>query len=743
MTASSPLSFRARSRGILTLLLASLMAGGLRAETGPVGFARAEIAAAAVQARGAEPVVAFAVDPGLGPQGYRIERLPDGVIRVTAGDPAGEMYGGLDVAEAVRLGAAVVREVTAGGRLHRPYVAQRGIKFNLPLDLRTPSYSDGGDSAQANIPEIWTREFWDALLDEMARHRYNVLSLWNLHPFPSMVRVPEFPDVALDDVWRTRVRLGPDPLDETGRNYVTPAFLADHEVVKKITIAQKIAFWRGVMQRAADRGIAVYVFTWNVFTYGAEGKYGITADLSNRTTIAYFRASVRELVKTYPLLAGIGITAGEQMPPNPEFTKEQWLWATYGEGVRDALKDDPTRTVRLIHRFHQTTPEDIARNWREYPGYPATFAFSYKYSVAHMYSSTRPPFIAEVRPFLRDGMKTWLTLRNDDIYSFRWGDPDYAREYLLNLPPASELAGFYLGPDGFTWGRDFLDRSLAGKQLGPDRPLVLQKQWYAFLLWGRLAFDPTLPDSRFEEILGGHFPEVDAATLFAASRAASQIIPQITRFFWGDLDFRWFPEACVHKVGRTRFYTVRDFINGTTMPGTGIVDIRTWRQRQLEGKPLDGISPLDVADALAGAADETLRRVSQLRKEVSSAAESATARGTSERRRRELRLTLGDYEAMAELGRYYAAKIRGACALALFDVGGDPADQAAAVTHLEHALDAWKHYAAVRDAQYLPAFYNRIGWIDITALTAGAAEDIGIAKTWERQNSEDPRRSAK
>ena len=36
----------------------------------------------------------------------------------------------------------------------------------------------------------------------MARHRYNLLSLWSLHPFPSMVRVPEYPDVALADVKR-------------------------------------------------------------------------------------------------------------------------------------------------------------------------------------------------------------------------------------------------------------------------------------------------------------------------------------------------------------------------------------------------------------------------------------------------------------------------------------------------------------------------------------------------------------
>lgn len=44
---------------------------------------------------------------------------------------------------------------------------------------------------------------------------------------------------------------------------------------------------------------------------------------------------MRETVKTYPLLAGVGITAGENMPTDmASKAKEAWLWETYGEGVR-------------------------------------------------------------------------------------------------------------------------------------------------------------------------------------------------------------------------------------------------------------------------------------------------------------------------------------------------------------------------------------------------------------------------
>ena len=75
----------------------------------------------------------------------------------------------------------------------------------MPLDVRTPSFSDDGDSAPPNVEEMWSFDFWRELIDEMAREKYNTLSLWNLHPFPSMVRVPGYEDIALTDVMRGTV----------------------------------------------------------------------------------------------------------------------------------------------------------------------------------------------------------------------------------------------------------------------------------------------------------------------------------------------------------------------------------------------------------------------------------------------------------------------------------------------------------------------------------------------------------
>jgi hypothetical protein len=640
-------------------------------------------------------------------QSYSIRRRADGGQRtwqVTAPDAAGAMYGGLDLAEAVRLGT-LDRLADAD---KAPHVERRGIKFNAPLDLRTPSYSDNATAAQANIGEMWSIDFWHEFIDSMARNRYNVLSLWNLHPFPSLVKVPEYPDVALRDVIRTRV-----PLDDTytmsGSDMFRPMLMERTEVLKRMSIEDKVAFWREVMRYAHQRGVEVYWFTWNIFTHGATGKYGITPDQDNEKTIAYFRASVRELVLTYPDLDGIGITAGEQMK-NESKGKEEWLWKTYGEGIMDARKLAPERKVRLIHRFHMTGLDEITTAFQ---GYPDPIDVSFKYSIAHMYSSPKPPFIEAALPFLNPGRRTWLTVRDDDIYSFRWADSAYAREYIRNMPGKDKMVGFYMGPDGYNWGREAMS-------LSPRSPpqQVMDKKWFSFLLWGRLSFDPALPEDQLDRILAHRFPQVPATRLKEGWTAASRVFPEITKFFWGDIDLRWMPEACLsHPRFHKGFYTVQHFIEGGTMPASGILNIVEWREKFLAAAPMTGTTPLQAADTLAANAATALAIVRELTPRV----------GDNE----ELKATLLDMTAMAHLGIYYAEKIRGAAQLALFDKTSKPEQRETAIRHLLFAVDHWKRYASAYTLQYRqPLLYNRVGVMDLPAFVAKTEQDVAIARLW-------------
>jgi hypothetical protein len=303
-------------------------------------------------------------------------------------------------------------------------------------------------------------------------------------------------------------------------------------------------------------------------------------------------------------------------------------------------------------------------------------------------------------------------VRDDDYYSFRWADPAYAREYIRNIPGPDKVAGFYMGPDGTVWGREVLS-----KHPETPRETVISKRWLSFMLWGRLSYDPDLPDTLFERAVTARFSGTDAGKMLTAWSEASRIFPQITRFFWGDIDLRWFPEACMSHPRHRGFYTVKDFVEIRTMPGSNVLDVIEWQRRKAAGEPMNGTTPVEVADALAAHAKYVFGALPELR--------------SGEASNRELRSTLTDLSAMAHLGNYYASKIRAATELALFDANKEPASRDRAIQHLRAALDHWKRYAAAYTLQYRqPVLYNRVGWIDIPALTAKAEHDIEIARLW-------------
>jgi hypothetical protein len=546
----------------------------------------------------------------------------------------------------------------------------------------------------------------------MAVHRYNVMTWWSLQPFPSMVKVPEFPGVALNDVWRTKEKYD-DSFSSKGLNFDRPYLFKNVEIVKKITIDEKIVFWKKVMQMAADRGIDIYLFTWNIFTYGATGKHGITRRQDNDTTIAWFRASVREMIKTYPLLREIGITSGEGMDNKQtgEYANEKWLWKTYGEGIRDGLKDQPGRKFTLVHRFHWASLNEIQKEFKDLP---CRLELSLKYAIAHMYSITNPKFILPAMPLLSSQTQSWLTIRNDDIYSFRWANNEFARSFIKNIPDIEKVAGFYMGPDGYCWGRDYLSKLNGTK----TPPLVIQKQWYSFMLWGRLSYNPDLPDNTFMQHLPQHFPGVNTKELMKGWSAASMIFPWITRFVWGDIDLKWFPEANLSHPSHKGFYTIKDYVEREPMQGSNIEGILAWAAKKLNGMQSNFVSPLSVADTLEMYSNISFASLSTLPKPIH---QSPT----------EINQTLSDIQGFALIGKYYAEKIRAACDLALFDATQSENYRKTSLQHLQLAKNFWSRYASVYAIKNKAALYNRVGYVDVEKLKTKVQQDIDMVVKWK------------
>jgi hypothetical protein len=626
-------------------------------------------------------------------------------------DKSGALIGGIEFGNSVRLdGFDAVCDCDK-----KPYIKARGIKYNIPLDARTPSYSDAGDSAQANIKNVWDMSFWHQFLDEMARNHFNVLSLWNLHPFPSMVKVPSYPKAALNDVKKTRTLLTPD---SHGVNMSTPISLENMDTLKVITIDEKIKFWQDVMQYAKDRCIDIFIVTWNIFVYGTEQSgYGFTTDVRDVNTQDYFRQSVKALIHTYPLLKGIGITAGENMSLNADLD-EAWLYNTYGRGINDALAEDGKRTFRLIHRIQFA---NIKKAIDAFSGLNSRCILdtSFKYSIAHVYSSVKPEYIhSNNDAYLKDigTHKTWLTVRDDDYYMFRGGcDSEFIRAYIKNIP-YEKMEGFYIGSDGYNWGREYNSKGQEG-----FNPLIMVKRWYSFMLWGRLAYDPDIPKEEFVKTISMYFPDINGRNLYEAWSKASQIIPLVNRIHNGECqaDYQWYPEAC---IGRSGFHDIDRFIKSTPQSGEGIVGIREYADLITRNADIKGITPVEISKNLSNLAEEVLCLIKELRPKDN----------------RELRQTLDDIDALAALGMYYSKKILGATNKCISDFTSRYQDKIKYKEYAKENLIAasgyWRAYAQKVDKLYIPQTLSRL--ISAEKVSFGLDRNIDVVQLQESVDKE-------
>jgi hypothetical protein len=627
-------------------------------------------------------------------EGFLIYRSSskDKTIWIIGYDEAGLMYGGLEVAEIIKIKGVTALQT----QLQNPYMSVRGSKFNIPLDMRSPTYTEPSDAAQKNMAEMWDFEFWKEYIDNLARYRYNLVSLWNMHPFPSMVKVPEYPNVALEDV-RKSTGLWKENYSLNGWGFDAPEIMKSFEVIKKMTIDEKIDFWRKVMAYGKQRNVNFYIITWNIFTYGIDGKYGITDKAENSITTDYFRKSVKQMVLSYPDLAGIGLTTGENMYDYSATQKEEWAYATYGQGVLDALKEQPNRKINFIHRQHQSKASEITKIFKGITeNKNINFLFSFKYAQAHVYSSVNQVFHQDfVKDIQSEKLKTLWTLRNDDVFYFRWGAPDFVRDFIKNIPQdVSE--GYYYGSDQYVWGRDFLTKNKTAKG-----ELELSKHWYQWMCWGRLGYNPNMTNSRFIDIIQSKFPSVNGSEIFNAWQGASMIYPLVTGFHWGSLDFQWYIESGQSQpsVSKTPsgYHDLNNFITLKPHKGTDNIAIPDYVKAFLSNAVLNGTTPLQVAENINMNANIALDW-----------AEKQSLNTTPE-----LRLSIEDIKAMAYLGKYYAHKIKAATYLQLFRETLKREWQDQVFEELNISAGYWRSYATIGISNYQnPLWTNRVGKVD-------------------------------
>ncbi|MFW5690096.1 MAG: glycoside hydrolase family 20 zincin-like fold domain-containing protein, partial [Spirochaetota bacterium] len=339
-----------------------------------------------------------------------------GSIKIAAGDDAGLIYGAQRLAEIAADGAdlADLDEVREAPRL-----AFRAIKYDLPWD--TYRHSGALSQHQETCGDL---AYWEAFLDMMCENRFNVLTLWNLHPYPFLIRPTNFPEAS-------------------------PWSNEEMDAWKRL--------FSGIFSLAHERGIETYLIPFNIFVPPEFAKAhgvalnnldhhhlvdGDTSEIVKR----YTRECVEQTLREYPLLAGFGLTLGEAMGGMTPAEREAWARETIVEGMRRA-----GRPCKLIHRIPFSggtgsvgdTTLEMERVTRAGIEEEAELDFiekpvwaSMKFNWSHPLSTTRLVKVHGGKlygtyfdPVPRDYRIVW-TARNEDFFCLRWGVPDFVRSHI-------------------------------------------------------------------------------------------------------------------------------------------------------------------------------------------------------------------------------------------------------------------------------------------------------------------------
>lgn len=614
-------------RPVLLLFLALALA--LRLAAGPVEFGKAEVTHA-LEERGLDARrFRFQVEISESrPETYRI--LPG---RISGGDARGLMYGLLDAAEQIRERG---RLFAAQGS---PATPIRGIRVFLHNeDLERDWY--------------YSHEYWQDFLAMLARNRFNRFNLVFAHqtnylapPYPYWLALPEFPGVrvpGLTDAQRER----------------------------------NLETLRYISETAAEHAID---FTLGIWEHNIQlGMKPSVEGLTPENIGSYSYAALKKILAWCPKIRSVqmrtnaesGIPAEKQV----EFYRD-WIFRAISEAGRRVtldLRGWAMHRDMLDAAINSGAPLRLSsKYWAEFLGRPYQPAETFPgYSYLNFLEKPRPyGFYWEV----------WALGSNRLLL---WGDPEYVRRAV----PTFTISG----TDGFE-----IDPPLAQKGFGnapgkwgifteahKDRVFwkhEFERYWFFYLLWGRLSYDPKLPErvwlGEFKRHFGAAAPEV-----LEAYKNASAILPEMVAVHMPDPNMYVWPEISP----------------GGPIGPYGEVKPSDWRfiaaipeavRNRISGTASAKQTPAQTAERLDGFAARTEAAVDR----------AAAKLGESHA---EWRGTEADFRVLAALARYHARKQTAAERLTWFHETGDGAALDAAKQQLREALAIWEKLAAFTGGLY-------------------------------------------
>jgi hypothetical protein len=510
----------------------------------------------------------------------------------------------------------------------------------------------------------------------MVENRLNVLTLWNLHPYTFMIKPKNFPEAS---PW-------------------------NHA---------EMAAWKNlfgsIFRMANERGIDTYVIPFNIFVTpefarahnvamdNLEHHFFVRGDTSEIIK-RYTRECVTQLLQEYPDLTGMGLTLGEGMGGMTPQQREDWMKETIIEGMRLA-----NRKSKLIHRipFSSTTgslgPTSIETEKLTRAGIEHEAAMDFiegpvwadlKFNWSHAHSTSKlikvhggKLYGAYFSPVPENYKIIW-TARNEDFFCLRWGVPDFVRKH-VNQNAHDYVGGYLIGSETYIPAKDYFTKP----GVKANWKYAFERQWMFYKTWGRLLYNPATPNEVFKADFIQRYGK-DGGSLFEASVLAGQTPLRLASSFDFTWDFSLYSEgflALNREAKRVEFISV-DWMIKQPPIDPDYVSVRDYVETISSGGTFDkeNITPPTLINMLE--ADNT--KALNLVKGIKTTSDPAFAQEVT------------DTKVWANLGLYFAEKLKGALALQTYRVRGSVEMKAQAIKHLENALKYWDEVIALTKPIY-------------------------------------------
>jgi len=599
------------------------------------------------------------ISPVINEEGFQIARLCSNdrsVLCVIARDETGAMYGTLDLAEQIQMNNSLknIKE-----KLSNPRFAFRAIKFNLPWSAYRPSENPAMNLHTQTCRDL---KFWQCFMDMMAENRFNVLSLWNLHPFPYMIRPKNFPEACS---------------------------FSDKE------LAQWQRFWRRLFNMAKERGIETYVVNWNIVVSPEFAKAQGVKERNDISDIVqdYTRQCVTQLIDEYEDLTGLGVTLADWMSKMTPKEREDWIQETFVAGMKQAK-----RTVKFIHRSVLAGSPTEMRRVIDEANLPDPVWVEIKFNWSHGHSTPRLAITHDYssgqiderfwKPKPANYRIAWM-IRNEDFFILRWGQPDFIREHIA-MNDKNYVGGYFVGSEGYIPAKEYSHK--------PNDHVTwkyaFEKQWLFYKMWGRLLYDPQTPDKVFAAEFDHRYGVGVGDKLLRAYALASQMPLRLASFHAATWDFTLYSEGFLAPAQTgfndkvSPFISIDELIRHRTLDPT-YLSIFNYVESEVANRRIEEslLTPLELADDLEKDGKRALELVNSL---LPKAGQNLPM----------LQCEIADVQAWAYLSFYFADKLRAGVALETFRRTKDIEEQKRAVVLLKNAVRYWDNIIVVTKQHY-------------------------------------------